>query len=124
MSSITTMASSTTNPVEIVRAINERLSMLYPQKYITAKVPIRDTGTATMGMRVARALRRNRNTTTMTRKMEMTSVRSTSFTEARIVVVRSRTVVMSMPCGMEALSDGNWSLMRWTVSIMFAPGWR
>ena len=109
MSSITTMASSTTNPVEIVRAISERLSMLYPRRYITAKVPISDTGTAMLGMSVARALRRNRNTTMMTSTMEMISVRSTSLTEARMVVVRSRTMVMSMPCGIEAFSDGNWA---------------
>ena len=47
--SITTMASSTTNPVEMVRAISERLSRLYPNRYITASVPISETGTATRG---------------------------------------------------------------------------
>ena len=47
--SITTMASSTTNPVEMVMAISERLSRLYPNRYITANVPISETGTATRG---------------------------------------------------------------------------
>ena len=92
MFSITTMASSTTKPVEMVRAISERLSRLYPSRYITANVPISETGTATAGMSVARPLRRNTNTTMMTRTMEMTSVLSTSLTEARMVVVRSRTI--------------------------------
>ena len=40
MFSITTMASSTTNPVEMVSAISERLSMLKPARYITPKVPM------------------------------------------------------------------------------------
>ena len=60
----------------------------------------------------------------MTSTMEMISVRSTSLTEARMVVVRSRTMVMSMPWGMEAFNDGNWAAMRSTVWIMLAPGSR
>ena len=79
MFSITTMASSTTNPVEMVMAISERLSRLYPNRYITANVPISETGTATPGMSVARPLRRKTNTTRMTRPMEISSVRSTSL---------------------------------------------
>ena len=47
--SITTMASSTTKPVEMVMAISERLSRLYPNRYITANVPTSETGTATAG---------------------------------------------------------------------------
>src|ERR1017187_2989455 len=79
--SITTMASSTTNPVAIVNAISERLSMLYPKRYITAKVPISAAGMATLGINVTRALRRKIKTTAMTRTMEMISVVSTSWTE-------------------------------------------
>ena len=41
--------------------------------------------------------------------------RSTSLTEARIVVVRSRTMVVSMPCGIEAFRNGNWLRMLSTV---------
>ena len=47
--------------------------------------------------------------------MEMMSVRSTSMMEARIVVVRSSTMVRSMPSGMEAFSDGSCCLMASTV---------
>jgi hypothetical protein len=54
----------------------------------------------------------------------MTSVRSTSFTEARMVVVRSSTTVVSMPSGIDALIDGSCARMRSTVSMMLAPGWR
>ena len=66
MFSITTMASSTTKPVAMVSAIRERLSRLYPKRYMTAHVPMSDTGTATPGISVARPLRRKTNTTTMT----------------------------------------------------------
>ena len=52
-----------------------------------AKVPIRETGTATPGMAVARPSRRNRNTTSTTRATEIISACSTSDTEARMVTV-------------------------------------
>src|ERR1700751_1086760 len=119
--SMTTIASSTTNPVEMVSAINERLSMLYPKRYMTAQVPMSETGTATAGMNVARGLRRNTNTTTMTSTTEIMRVRSTSATDARIVVVRSRTTVTSIPFGMDALIDGSSAHSRSTVAIMLAP---
>ncbi len=55
---------------------------------MTPKVPISDTGTATLGMRVERTLRRKTKTTRMTSTIEITSVISTSCTEARMVRVR------------------------------------
>src|ERR1035437_8704122 len=85
MFSITTMASSTTKPVEMVSAISDRLSMLKPKRYMTAKVPMSEAGTATVGMSVARQLRRKTNTTRITRMTERMSVLSTSLTEARMV---------------------------------------
>ena len=45
MFSTTTMASSTTNPTEMVSAISEILSRLKPQRYITASAPSSDSGT-------------------------------------------------------------------------------
>ncbi|CSS42976.1 Uncharacterised protein [Shigella sonnei] len=60
MFSITTMASSTTNPVAIVNAISVRLLIEKSRNTITAKVPINDSGTATPGMMVAGILRKNR----------------------------------------------------------------
>src|SRR5271155_2673484 len=122
MFSITTMASSTTNPVAIVRAIMDRLSMLYLHKYMTANVPIKETGTATLGMRVARALRRKRKTTRITSTTERMSDDSTSCKEALMVVVRSSTTVVLMPLGMTARRNGSWSRIRWLVWMMFAPG--
>ncbi len=81
MFSIITMASSTTNPVEMVSAISERLSRLYPSMYITAKVPISESGTAAKGMVVAYTLRRNRKITSITSPMVSPSSNSTSSTE-------------------------------------------
>ena len=107
MFSITTIASSTTKPVEMVRAMSDRLSRLKPNRYMTAKVPIKETGTATLGMSVARPLRRKIKTTKTTRTTEIESVRSTSWTEARIVVVRSIATVVTIPAGIEALTEGS-----------------
>ena len=53
MFSSTTIASSTTKPVEIASAISDRLSSVYPKRYITPNVPISDSGTAMLGMMVA-----------------------------------------------------------------------
>ncbi len=52
---------------------------------MTPKVPTSDNGTATLGISVARALRRNTNTTTITRSTPSTNVSSTSWTEAWMV---------------------------------------
>src|ERR1051326_2645994 len=99
MFSITTIASSTTNPVAIVIAISDRLSSENPSRYITPNVPTSDTGTAMLGIDVDRKSRRNTNTTSTTSTTEISSVTSTVCTDARIVVVRSRTIVVSTPAG-------------------------
>ena len=91
---------------------------------MTAKVPTSETGTATLGMRVARTLRRKTKTTSVTRITEISSVRSTSRSEARMVVVRSSTTLRSMAPGMAALRRGISATTRSTVSMMLAPGWR
>ncbi len=59
MFSIITMASSTTKPVAMVNAISDRLLRLKFARYITAKVPMSDSGTDRLGMMVAGTLRRN-----------------------------------------------------------------
>src|SRR5258706_529461 len=46
MFSSTTIASSTTNPVEIASAISERLSRLKPSRYMPPNVPTSESGTA------------------------------------------------------------------------------
>ncbi len=66
MFSIITIASSTTKPVPMVSAISDRLSRLKPAKYITPKLVISDSGSATPAMMVARIERRNSSTTSVT----------------------------------------------------------
>ena len=75
------MASSTTNPTERVRAIRERLLRLYPSRYITAKVPMMENGTAAPGIKVAETLRRNRKMTMITMQTVSSRVNSTSRME-------------------------------------------
>ncbi|MNP30005.1 hypothetical protein D3C76_1230590 [compost metagenome] len=60
MFSSTTMASSTTRPAARISAISESTLREKPIRYITAKVPTSDTGTASAGISEARRLPRNR----------------------------------------------------------------
>src|SRR5438105_2297558 len=124
MFSITTIASSTTKPVAMASAIKERLSRLYPARYMTLNVPINETGTATLGIKVVRALLKNRNTTSTTRTIATNNAISTSRTDSRMVVVRSRTTDMWMAGEIDDASDGSKARTRSTVEMMFAPGWR
>ena len=118
------MASSTTKPVATISAIKERLFKLKPHRYMTPKVATSDTGTATLGIKVARPLRRNKKTTRTTRQTATTSVRSTSRNDARMVVVRSITTSTLIALGMDARSCGSIAVMLSTVSIMLAFGCR
>ena len=122
--SSTTIASSTTKPVAMVSAMSDRLFRLKPARYITPNVATSETGTATAGIRVARPLRRNRNTTMITSAIAMTRVLSTSRRDARMVLVRSSTSCRSIVLGIEARSSGRSSRTRSVVSMMLAFGCR
>src|ERR1700756_208758 len=124
MFSIITMASSTTNPVAMVNAIRDRLSRLYPRKYIAAKVPTRDKGTATLGMMVAERLRKNRKMTITTRPMVSINSNSTSATDALIAVVRSVSVVIRILAGRLGWGWGNSCLMLFSTLVVLGSGWR
>ena len=119
-----TIASSTTKPVAMVSAISDRLSSPKPSRLMIAKVPISDSGSATAGMKVARSERRNTKITSTTSTTDMISVICTSSTEARIVSVRSMTMVSLIPDGMAACRRGSSAFTRSTVCTMLAPGWR
>ncbi|MOA33235.1 hypothetical protein D3C78_1545160 [compost metagenome] len=109
------MASSTTKPVAMVSAISERLFRLKPHRYMAAKVPIRETGTATAGISVARPERRKMKTTRITSPMAITSDCSTSASEARIVGERSWAILSSIEAGMFSRNAGNSARIRSTV---------
>lgn len=83
-----------------------------------------ESGTATAGIAVARAERRNTNTTAVTRRIEISSVRSTSCTEARIVPARSSATSTSMAGEIDFESSGNKAFTFSITSMMFAPGSR
>jgi len=58
--STTTIASSTTSPMHNTMPNRVRVLIENPRTYMPAKVPISETGTATMGISVARQLWRKR----------------------------------------------------------------
>src|SRR4029434_4786348 len=121
MFSIITTASSTTKQVAMVSAINERLFKLKPSAYMTAKVPMIDTGTAIDGMNVAAGLPRNRKITSTTRMTARVSSICTSWTEARIVVVRSVRTDTLTDEGRVDSSVGRSRFTRSTTWIRLAP---
>ena len=87
-----------------------------------AAVPVSASGTVTLGISVAGTLRRKTKITSTTRPMVSSSVISTSCTEARMVCVRSTSVLTVTVGGIDACSRGSAALMASTVSITFAPG--
>ena len=120
--SSTTTASSTTNPVAIVSAISVKLLTEKPARYMTPNVPMSDTGTATIGISVARPLRRKTNTTRITSTTAIASARPVSRSEARMVTVRSIATSRLIALGIDARRTGRSSCTRSTVSMMFALG--
>ncbi len=87
--STTTIASSTTIPIDSTRPNNDKVLSEKPIRCMTAKVPISDTGTAMSGMIDARQLRRNSTTTMTTRMIASNSVVTTDSSEARTKTVGS-----------------------------------
>ena len=78
----TTIASSTTIPIDKTIAKSVSVFMEKPKRYKPAKVPISDIGTAIIGIKVARQFCKNRNTTITTRSIASPSVLNTSFIDA------------------------------------------
>jgi hypothetical protein len=118
------MASSTTKPVPMVSAISDRLSRLNPAKYMMPKLVISDSGSATPAISVALSERKNSSTTSVTSTTLRTSVNWTSWTEARMVTVRSETMVRFTPAGIARWTLGISARIWLTTSMTLAPGWR
>ena len=76
--STTTIASSTSRPIASTMANMVSMLMEKPKNPSTAKVPRMTTGTAMVGMRVARMLPRNSHITRNTSTMASKRVRTTS----------------------------------------------
>jgi hypothetical protein len=75
-------------------------------------------------MTVAGMFRRNRKMTITTSATVRSSVNCTSATEARMVVVRSVRIRVSIDDGNVEVNWGSSALMRLTTEMMFAPGCR
>ena len=80
--SSTTMASSTTMPIASTRAKSVSVLMENPTTHRPAKAPMSDTGTAIIGISVARQVCRKRNTTASTSSAASKMVVFTSLIEA------------------------------------------
>ena len=80
--SMTTMASSTTMPIASTRPNNVSTLIDIPNASNPRNVPMTLTGTASIGISVARQLWRKRNTTSVTRIIASTSVIVTSWIDA------------------------------------------
>src|SRR5882672_875093 len=91
---------------------------------MTPKVPTIDKGTEILGIAVAQALRRKRKMTITTSATVSMSVNSISWTEARIVMVRSEVISRVAAGGIVARNSGRTALMLSTVLMMLAPGCR
>src|SRR3954452_4393163 len=97
--STTTIASSTTMPIASTSPNSDRLLKLNPTAFMIAHVPISDTGTASIGIRVARQLWRNTSTTSTTSTTASNSVLITSRNDSRTNTVVSYGIAYSSPCG-------------------------
>src|SRR6266850_6398079 len=83
-----------------------------------------ERGTVIAGITVAQKLRRNMKITITTKATVSINVNCTSLTEARMVSVRSEMMLTFTAGGIEAWSTGIIALIRPTVSMTLAPGWR
>ncbi len=81
--STTTIASSTTIPIERTSPNSDNVLREKPSRWSTASVPTIETGTASTGMSAARQTRRNTITTRITSKTASISVCETASSEAR-----------------------------------------
>ena len=87
--STTTIASSTSKPIDSTMPNMVKVLIEYPKTDSTPKVPRRTTGTAIAGIRVARQFCRKTNMTTTTNTMASNKVFTTSSMETLMNLVLS-----------------------------------
>ncbi len=124
MFSSMTIASSTTKPTDNVSAINERLSRLYPSRYMTAKVPTSDMGSARLGITVAEMFLRKRKITITTRQSVMNRVNFTSCTDSWMEAERSYMVWISTEGGNCFCISASAAFTSSATFTVLVPGWR
>ena len=89
MFSSTTMASSTTSPIASTTASSVSVLMEKPMAYMSAQLPISETGIVTRGITVARSERRNRKMTAITSTIASPMAVKTSSIERAMKVEES-----------------------------------
>ncbi|MNI42529.1 hypothetical protein D3C73_968280 [compost metagenome] len=104
MFSSTTMASSTTSPIASTMASKVSVLIEKPKKYINAHAPTSDTGMVTMGMMLARRLRRKKKITSTTRTMASPMVWNTESMERSMNTDESYAMFSFMPAGSVSFS--------------------
>ncbi len=80
--STTTIASSTTMPIASTSPNRDRLLSVKPKAVMKKKVPISETGIATIGIRAARQVCRNRTITSTTSRIASPIVSWTAVTDS------------------------------------------
>ena len=87
-------------------------------------MPTIDSGSATLAMNVADALRRKMKITSTTKTSELTSVPFTSLTDSSIVCERSDTMCSDTDAGICERNFGIRALTARATSTVLVPGWR
>ena len=118
--SITMMASSTTIPMASMSAKRVIKFILNPIAYSPPKVPMMDTGTASIGMTVARKLFKNIYITMITRIMASMKVFITSWIETSINSVGLYAIVCLKPAGKFLLSSSSFAFTACAVARALA----
>ena len=104
------------------RPKSERLLSEKPIAAIAAKVPMRETGTASSGMIDARQVCRKMITTRTTSSIASTRVWSTARIDSRVKPVVSKTIRYSSPGGNRSLSFSIVARTASEVSMELEPG--
>ena len=102
MFSSITMASSTTRPIASTMASSVSVLIVNPNAYIRPKAPISDTGIVTIGMSVARRLRRKKKMTSTTSTIASTIVSNTDPIDFSMNTDVSYETISLMPGGSDA----------------------
>src|SRR5258707_10925805 len=95
--SITTIASSTTNPVASVMPNSVNVLIENPKALMNIKVPTSDTGIVIAGINVLRQSCKNKKMTAITSAMACSSVISTSRMDSLTTLVVSKATAYSAP---------------------------
>lgn len=117
-----TMALFITKLVAMVSVINERLLRLNSYRYIVVNVLISEIGIETAGIIVARFERRNKNIIRIISVIEIISVCSIFFSEARMVGERFWVICRLIVVGMVFCNFGNFVRMLLIVWIILVFG--